>query len=46
MSYGGNVMCFQSDEEAMKIPGSVADSRGCRIPPKPGSDLGPSNCSK
>ena len=36
----GNVMCFRSDEEDMKIPGSVADLSGCHIPPKPGSDLG------
>ena len=33
----GNVICFRSDEEDMKIPGSVADSRGCHITPKPGS---------
>ena len=39
----GNVMCFRSDEEDMKIPGPVADSRGCHISPKPGSDLGPWN---
>ena len=37
----GNVMCFRSDVEDMKIPGSVADSSGCHIPPKPRSDLGP-----
>ena len=37
----GNVMCFRSDEEDTKIPGSVADSSGCHIPPKPGCDLGP-----
>ena len=42
----GNVMCFRSDEEDMKIPGSVADSRGCHIPTKPASDLGPWNCSR
>ena len=41
-----NVMCFRSDEEDMKIPGSVADSSGCHIPPKPGSDLGPWNCNR
>ena len=28
----GNVMCFRSGEEDMKIPGSVADSSGCHIP--------------
>ena len=33
-------MCFRSGEEDMKITGSVADSSGCHIPPKPGSDLG------
>ena len=38
-------MCFRSGEEDMKIPESVADSSGCHIPPKPGSDLGPWNCS-
>ena len=42
----GNVMCFRSGEENMKIPGSVADSSGCHIPPKHGSDLGPWNCSR
>ena len=31
----GNVMCFRSDEEDMKIPGSVADSSGCFIPLNP-----------
>ena len=40
----GNVMRFWSGEEDMKIPGSVANSSGCHIPPKPGSDLGPWNC--
>ena len=39
-------MCFRSGEEDMKIPESVADSNGCYIPPKPGSDLGPWNCSR
>ena len=39
-------MCFRSGEEDIKIPGSVADSSGCHIPPKPGSDLGPWNCSR
>ena len=39
MSYVGNIVCFQSDEENMKIPGSVADSSGCHIPLKPGYDL-------
>ena len=39
-------MCYQGDEEDMKIPGSVADSSDCYIPPKPGSDLGPWKCSK
>ena len=42
----GNIMCFLSDEEDMTIPGSVADSSGCSIPLKPGSDLGPWNCSR
>ena len=42
----GNVMCFRSGEADMKIPESVADSSGCCIPPKPGSDLGPWNCSR
>ena len=42
----GNVMCFRIGEEDMKIPGSVADSSSCHIPPKPGSDLGPWNCSR
>ena len=28
------------------IPGSVADSSGYHIPPKPGSDFGPWNCSR
>ena len=37
----GSVMCFRRGEEDMKIPGSVADSSGYYIPPKPGSDLGP-----
>ena len=41
-----SVMCFRSDEEDMKIPGSVADSSGCHIPPTPGSDLGPWNFSR
>ena len=40
----GNVICFRSGEEDMKIPGSVADSSGCDIPPKTGSDEGPWNC--
>ena len=30
----GNVMCFRSEEEDMKITGSVADSSGCHIPQK------------
>ena len=42
----GNVMCFRSVEEDIKISGSVAYSSGCHIPPKPGSDLGPWNCSR
>ena len=42
----GNVMCLRTNEEGMKIQGSVADSRGCHIPPKPGSDLGPWNYSR
>ena len=46
MSYGGQCHVFRSDEEDMKIPGSVADSSGCHIPPKPGSDLGLWNCSR
>ena len=41
-----NAMWFRSDEEDMRIPGSVADSSGCHIPPKPGSALGPWNCSR
>ena len=39
-------MCFRSGEEDMKFPGSVADSSGYHNPPKPGSDLGPWNCSR
>ena len=42
----GNVMCFRSCVEDMKIQGSVADPSICNIPPKPESDLGPWNCSK
>ena len=42
----GNAMCFQSGDEDMKIPGSVADSRGYHIPPMPDSDLGPWVCSR
>ena len=30
----GNVMCFRSGEEDMKIPGSVADSSCYHIPLK------------
>ena len=41
-----NVTCFRSDEEDMSLTGSVADSSGCHIPPKPRSDLGPWNCSR
>ena len=39
-------MCFRSGEEDMKIPGTVADSSVCHIPPKSGSDLSPWNCSR
>ena len=39
-------MCFRSGEEDKKISGSVADSSDCYSPPKPGSDLGPWNCSR
>ena len=39
----GNVMCFRSNEEDMNFQGSVADSSGCHIPAKAGSDLGPWN---
>ena len=39
-------MCFRSGEEDMKIPGSIADFSGHYITPKPGSDLGPWNCSR
>ena len=42
----GNVMCFRSVEENMKIPGSVVDLSGYHFPPKPGSDLGPWNCNR
>ena len=46
ISYGGQFMCFRNGKEDMKIPESVADSSGCHIPPKPGSDLGPWNCRR
>ena len=42
----GNVMCFQSGEEDMKISGSVADSSGYHILPKPEFVLDPWNCSR
>ena len=42
----GNVICFRSDKEDMKIRGPVADSSGCHVPLKPGSDLGLWNCSR
>ena len=45
MYIAGNAMCFRSGKEDMKIPRSVADSSGYHIP-KPGSDLGPWNCSR
>ena len=38
-------MCFGSGEEDMKNPGSVADSSGHHIIPKPGSDPAPWNYS-
>ena len=41
----GNVICFRSGEWDMKIQGSVADSSGRHIIPKPRSDLGPWNCT-
>ena len=44
MSYGGQCHVFSGDEEGMKIPGTIADSSG--LSPKPGSDLGPWNCSR
>ena len=36
----GNVN-VRSNEEGIKIPGSVADSSDCHIPTKPGSEFGP-----
>ena len=40
------VECFRSGDKDLKITGSVADSSGYHIPPKPGSDLELWNCSR